>query len=199
MDVDQAGVVLAPDCNIWPAVAVPARTANVEAFEYTMPPLLAVREAAVPPRVKPNCPVHPAVIEAAFTNAVVELPPRVKVTFVSSAFVRAAPVGICDVVAKVPEVGKVTVVVLDMVKVLANAPLVVKLPPRVSVLEPLLMPVPPREEESCPVHPAVMEVAFNNEVSGLPPSVSVTLVSFTRLNAVPFDWNNVSTCCKVSL
>jgi len=51
--------------------------------------------------------------------------------------------GIWDVVARVPEVGKVTDVVLVMVKVEAKAPEVVKLPPRVMVLDPLFTPVPP--------------------------------------------------------
>jgi hypothetical protein len=48
------------------------------------------------------------------------------------------------VVDKVPDVGKVTFVTPVMVKVLAKAPEVVKLPPRVKVLAPLLTPVPPK-------------------------------------------------------
>jgi hypothetical protein len=108
-----------------------------------MPPLLAVKLAAVPPRVNPSWPVHPAVIDAAFTKAVVGEPPRVSVTFVSSVLVSAAPVGICEVVASVPDVGNVTPVTPVMVNVLANAPLVVNEPPKVIVLAPLLTPVPP--------------------------------------------------------
>jgi hypothetical protein len=61
---------------------------------------------------------------------------------VSSVFVSAAPVGICVVVAKVPDVGKVTVVVLVKVNVLENAPdkicvpAVVNEPPRLNAKAP---------------------------------------------------------------
>jgi hypothetical protein len=92
--VDHCGVVLAPESNNCCAVDVPDKIAKVDAFEYTIPPLDAVKLAAVPPRVNPNCPVHPRVKDAALTNAVVGLPPNVKVTLVSSVFVSAAPVGI---------------------------------------------------------------------------------------------------------
>ena len=78
------------------------------------------------------------------TRAVVGLPPSVSVTLVSSIFINATPVGIWLVVAKVPEVGNVTAVAAVMVKVLAKAPDVVKLPPKVSVDRPLLTPVPPK-------------------------------------------------------
>jgi hypothetical protein len=54
--------------------------------------------------------------------------------------------GIDAVVAKVPEVGKVTLVAPVIVKVLANAPLVAKFPAKVRVEEPLLTPVPPYVE-----------------------------------------------------
>jgi hypothetical protein len=80
-------------------------------------------------------------------------------------------------------VGKVTDVVLVMVNVLANAPAVVKLPPRVIVLAPLLTPVPPLVPESVPVHPKVKDVACNKDVAGVPPRVKVTFVSSTFVNA----------------
>ena len=51
--------------------------------------------------------------------------------------------GIWLVVARVPDVGNVTLVVLVIVNVLVKAPDVVKLPPSVMVLAPLLTPVPP--------------------------------------------------------
>lgn len=47
------------------------------------------------------------------------------------------------------------------------------------------MPVPPRAADSCPVHPAVMLVAFTRAVEGEPPSVRVTLVSLVRVRAAP--------------
>ena len=47
------------------------------------------------------------------------------------------------VVANVPEVGNVTVVMPVIVNVDANAPDVVNEPPKVIVLAPLLIPVPP--------------------------------------------------------
>ena len=47
------------------------------------------------------------------------------------------------VFTSVPLVGNVTLVVPVTVNVVANAPEVVKLPPRVMVLDPLLTPVPP--------------------------------------------------------
>src|SRR5207244_2596438 len=43
-----------------------------------------------PPREAAKVPDHPTVMEAAFTSAVAELPPRVKVTFVSLVLVNAA-------------------------------------------------------------------------------------------------------------
>jgi len=46
-------------------------------------------------------------------------------------------------VERVPVVGSVTVVLAVAVNVVLNAPEVVKLPPRVIVLVPLLTPVPP--------------------------------------------------------
>ena len=46
-------------------------------------------------------------------------------------------------VARVPVVGRVTVVFAVAVRVVLNAPEVVRLPPRVIVLVPLLTPVPP--------------------------------------------------------
>jgi hypothetical protein len=98
------------------------------------------------------------------------------------------------VVAKVPLVGKVTFVVFVMVNVLANAPEVVRFPPRVRVDAPLLTPVPPRAGDNCPVHPKVMDVGFNKAVVGLPPKVIVTLVSFTALRACPLAWNNERSC-----
>jgi nitric oxide synthase oxygenase domain/subunit len=49
----------------------------------------------------------------------------------------------CEVVAKVPEVGKVTDVLPVIVKVDVKAPEVVKLPPKVIVEAPLFTPVPP--------------------------------------------------------
>lgn len=50
---------------------------------------------------------------------------------------------VLDSVAKVPEVGRVTLVAPVVVNVIAFAPEVVKFPPNVIVLEPLLTPVPP--------------------------------------------------------
>jgi hypothetical protein len=46
-------------------------------------------------------------------------------------------------VAKVPVVGRVTLVVAVEFKVVAKAPEVTKFPPKVIVLEPLFTPVPP--------------------------------------------------------
>jgi hypothetical protein len=54
-------------------------------------------------------------------------------------------------VANVPLVGKVTFVVFVIVKVLAKAPDVVKFPPKVRVLTPLLIPVPPFEGGNIPL------------------------------------------------
>lgn len=52
--------------------------------------------------------------------------------------------GICAVVASVPDVGNVTDVVFDMVNVVAKVPDVVRAPPRVNVLaSAFAMPVPP--------------------------------------------------------
>ena len=113
------------------------------------------------------------------------MPPKVIVTFVSFTSVNAEGVtlGICDVVAKVPLVGKVTFVAPVIVNVLANAPNVVKFPPRVKVLVPLLTPVPPLEGDNCPVHPRVNDTDCNKDVEGVPPSVRVILESSFLVNA----------------
>ena len=147
-----------------------------------MVPVVGVVDPPKPPRVVASVPVQPAVTEAAFTSAVVGDPPRVNVTFVSLALVRAAPVVVLN---KVPVVGNVTVVVFVIVKVDAKAPDVVKFPPSVKVLVPLLTPVPPRAGESVPVHPAVIEAAFTSAVVGDPPRVNVTFVSLALVSAAP--------------
>ncbi len=52
-------------------------------------------------------------------------------------------VSLFERVAKVPETGKVTLVLAVTAKVVLNAPEVTRLPPKVMVLPALLMPVPP--------------------------------------------------------
>lgn len=52
--VDQLGAAFAPERGICPAVAVPARIAKAVPFEYTIPPLEAVRLALVPPLASGN-------------------------------------------------------------------------------------------------------------------------------------------------
>ena len=61
-------------------------------------------------------------------------------------------------VAKVPVVGKVTVVAAVVVNVVAKAPEVVKSPPNVMVLFPLSMPVPPLAPVKIPATPDVKTV-----------------------------------------
>lgn len=89
VEVDHDGAALDPDLMIWPAVAVPERTASALAPEYTMPPLDAVRFAAVPPRASDSCPLQPSVKDVACSKAVVGVPPSVNVTLVSSTRVKA--------------------------------------------------------------------------------------------------------------
>ena len=60
------------------------------------------------------------------------------------------------VVARVPEVGKVTSVAPVILKIEAKAPTVVRLPPKVRVEEPLLTPVPPLAEGTMPMREMVM-------------------------------------------
>jgi hypothetical protein len=134
---------------------------------YTTPPLLAIKDALVPPFDKDN-----------------------------------GNVGIDAVVARVPLVGKVTLVIPVIVNVDANAPEVVKLPPNVNVLEPLFTPVPPLAGLNWPVHPIVRETAWSRAVLGVPPNVSVTFVSLTSVNAagVPMFCSTKSkTCCNDNL
>src|SRR5882672_9479202 len=54
VDVDHAGVVLAPDWSIWRAVAVPARMLSLEASDQTIPPLDATKLLFVPPFASAN-------------------------------------------------------------------------------------------------------------------------------------------------
>src|SRR4051812_13781815 len=54
------------------------------------------------------------------------------------------------------------------------------------MLKPVLAtPVPPRAPESVPVQPKVSELACSSAVVGVPPSVSVTLVSSVLVSAAP--------------
>ena len=128
---------------------------------------MVAEDTEVPPRALLNIPVQPKVKDAAFTKAVSGLPPKVSVTFVSSVLESTAPVGIWLVVARVPEVGNVTLVTPVMVKLDAKAPIVAKLPASVRVLDPLLMPVPPEEL------PNGMELSVNPpKVGVLPKAIS---------------------------
>ena len=56
---------------------------------------------------------------------------------------------------RLPETGKVTLVVAVDVRVVLNAPDVVRFPPNVIVLDPLLTPVPPLADGRIPVTPVV--------------------------------------------
>jgi hypothetical protein len=110
----------------------------------------------------------PAVPERlALTNPEIVLEPAAIVLFVS--------VSALAKVANVPEVGKVTEVVPLAVNVTANAPLVVKFPPRVIVLPLLATPVPPyRPAITEPFHvPEVivpmLTLPLLNNVSNAPP------------------------------
>ena len=72
----------------WLAVPATAVKALV-AFPTSIPVKV---EAPVPPLPTANCPDHPADTEAAFSNALDELPPNDKVTLVSLCAVSAAGV-----------------------------------------------------------------------------------------------------------
>ena len=71
------------------------------------------------------------------------VPDRAPLLIVGDVNVLFVNVSVPARVARVPEVGSVTLVAPVTVNVVANAPLVVRLPPRVIVLVPLLTPVPP--------------------------------------------------------
>ena len=75
-------------------------------------------------------------------------------------------VGIDEVVANVPDVGKVTLVAPVNVRVAAYAPLVVKLPPSVTVDEPLLIPVPPYVGEII-VPPQTRRASITKQAGGV--------------------------------
>ena len=55
--LDQTGAADEADNRTWLAVAVPVATARAEDVEYTIPPLLAVKLALVPPLERPKVPV----------------------------------------------------------------------------------------------------------------------------------------------
>jgi hypothetical protein len=127
-------------------VSVPARVARVPVVGRVTP-VVAVRVrvrakapevVTFPPRVMvfpefatPVPPYNPATT-VAFQTPVVIVPTETSEERVVTA-----------VFTKVPEVGRVTLVVPVTVRVVAKAPEVTKLPPRVMVLAPLLTPVPP--------------------------------------------------------
>src|SRR5262245_14860285 len=114
-------------------------------MKETLPPIVIVEApllTPVPPLVPDNVPVQPSVKETAWSNAVAGVPPNVSVTLVSSTRVRAAGTGNCEVVASVPEVGKVTAVKPVNVPVKPNAPDMAKWTPTGMVEPPLFTPVP---------------------------------------------------------
>ncbi len=59
-------------------------------------------------------------------------------------------------------------------------------------------PVPPRPIASVPVQPSVRLVAASNDVAGVPPSVSVTFVSSTRVSAAPEAISEAATVATVN-
>ena len=63
-------------------------------------------------------------------------------------------------VARVPDVGKVTFVNAVLVRVVAKAPEVARLPPRVMVLPVLATPVPPLAPTPTPVTLVALPVVF---------------------------------------
>jgi hypothetical protein len=102
-------------------------------------------------------------------------------------------VGIDEVVANVPDVGKVTLVAPVNVRVAAYAPLVVKLPPSVTVDEPLLIPVPPYVGEiivppqtPVPIMPTLDsdDSVVTAELTSVPEVGRVTLVAPVTVNVV---------------
>ena len=87
-DVDHCGA-LPDEVKTVSAAPIPNFDNVVDADAYNKSPVVK-DEFPVPPRPTANVPVHPNVNDAAFSNAVLALPPRVNVTLVSSVFVRAA-------------------------------------------------------------------------------------------------------------
>ncbi len=61
----------------------------------------------------------------------------------------------------------------------------VPLPYRIPFAVMVPSPVPPRGTASVPVHPAVMDAELSSAMAELPPNVSVTLVSFVLVSALP--------------
>jgi len=94
---------------------------------------------------------------------------------------------VADVVAKVPEVGNVTLVGAVIVKVDEKAPDVVKLPPSVIVLAPLFMPVPPLDdargidESVMPPNVGVLPAAIScGKLKVIAPLVGMPATPFTN-------------------
>jgi hypothetical protein len=81
--------------------------------------------APVPPRAIESVPVQPSVSELAWSNAVAGVPPKVRVTLVSSVLVRAAPVTEITPLA-VSGVGVTTIGAVAVMEVTVPLP-----PPRV--------------------------------------------------------------------
>ena len=91
---------------------------------------------------------------------------------------------------RLPETGKVTLVVAVDVRVVLNAPDVVRFPPNVIVLDPLLTPVPPladgRIPVTCvvrPIFPHDGAVVTPPEINALPVATSASLDKLVELLA----------------
>ena len=125
------------------SVGLVDKTTLPEPVEVVTPvPPLATGKVPVTPVVKGN-PVQ-----------LVKVPedgvPKTGVVSVGLVSVLLVSVSVPAKVAKVPVVGRVTVVVLVAVRVVANAPEVVRLPPSVIVLLVLATPVPPFAPSNTP-------------------------------------------------
>ena len=118
---------------------------------------------------------------------VAEAAPNTGAVIVGLVKVLFVKVSVPSSVAKVPVVGKVTVVAAVAVNVVAKAPEVVKFPPKVIVFPELSTPVPPLAPSKIPVTPVVKgnPVALVNTAAEGVPKFGVTKVGEVALTTSP--------------
>ena len=148
-------------------------------------------------------------LRLAFVKFVIRLLPASMVLFVK--------VSVPASVAKVPVVGKVTIVGAVVIKVVAKAPEVTRLPPRLIVFPELSIPVPPLDPDTIPVRelpaaPTVISTLPSKgtpliflfvcnlvAVNALPPILKLLtgVVEVTEKGAIPVAW--LETSCPESI
>ena len=157
----------------------------------------------VPPLAPGKIPVTPVV--KGKPVALVKVPeagvPKTGAVMIGLVKVLLVNVSVPAKVAKVPVVGRVTVVAAVAVNVVAKAPEVVKFPPKVIVLVPLSTPVPPLAPGKIPVTAVAIgkPVALVKSIAEGVPKSGVTKVGLVAKTKAPVPVSSVTAVNRFAL